>query len=117
MFFQVNVEDEFLDLHMYQRSADIFLGVPFNIASYGLLLEMIAHVTHRKPRHLFTSYGDIHLYVNHLEQAEIQIGRDCKPLPILTLNPLVENIFDFVYSDIKFGNYVSHPILSGEIAI
>jgi thymidylate synthase len=117
MFYQVNVDGEFLDMHMYQRSADIFLGVPFNIASYGLLLSMIAQVTNKTPRHLITSYGDLHLYVNHLEQAKEQLSRDEKPLCKLNLNPEVKHIDDFEYSDVRFENYVSHGPLKGDVAV
>jgi thymidylate synthase len=117
MFFQVNVENEFLDLHMYQRSADLFLGVPFNIASYGLLLSMLAQVTDKTPRNLFTSYGSLHIYENHIDQCLIQVRREPMPLCQLQLNPAVKNIDDFTYDDVKFVNYESHPPLKGDVAV
>jgi thymidylate synthase len=117
LMFQVNVDDEFLDLHMYQRSADLFLGIPFNIASYGLLLMMLAHVTGKIPRMLYTSYGDLHLYVNHLDQAKEQITRKPFPLPHVALNPKVKNIDDFTFDDIKLIGYEAHPSIKAEISV
>lgn len=117
MFFQVNVENGFLDLHMYQRSADIFLGVPFNITSYGLLLEMLAQTTGKVARNLFISYGDLHLYVNHMDQAKEQLSRIPKKLPTLVLNQSVESIFDYKYEDIAFMDYKSHGPIAAPVAV
>lgn len=114
---QFNVEGKFLDLHMYQRSADIFLGVPVNIASYGLLLAMLAHVTDKTPRNLITSYGDLHCYVNHVEQAAIQVKRNPMAPPRLWLNPAIKNIDDFKFEDVKILDYESHPALKGDVAV
>lgn len=110
-------DNKWLDLHMYQRSADIFLGVPVNIASYGLLLDMLAQVTGKKARSLITSYGDLHLYENHLEQAKIQLDRRPMTPPTLVLNPDIKNIDDFKFDDIKIVGYSSHPALKGDVAV
>lgn len=105
-----------LNLGLYQRSADMFLGVPFNIASYALLLEMVAQITGLKAGEFVHSFGDAHIYSNHFDQVKEQIGREPKPFPTLELNPKIKNIDDFGIDDIKVKNYQSHPSLRGEIA-
>jgi thymidylate synthase len=117
-FFQCNVTvDGYLNLKMYQRSADWFLGVPYNIASYALLLHMLAQVTGYKPGRVINTYGSAHLYANHVEQIKEQLTREPRPLPTIELNPDIKNIFDFKPSDIVLNNYHPHPALKGEITI
>lgn len=105
-----------LNLGLYQRSADSFLGVPFNIASYALLLQMVAQVTGLEVGEFVHSFGDAHIYSNHFEQVKEQISREPKPFPTLKLNPEIKNIDDFKIEDIEIENYESHPALKGEIA-
>jgi thymidylate synthase len=102
---------------MYQRSADVFLGVPFNIASYALLASMIAQVCDLQPGEFIHTLGDAHLYSNHLEQARLQLTRQPRPLPTLQLNPAIRSIFDFRYEDIAIDNYTPHPHIAAPIAV
>jgi len=115
--FQFYVAEGRLSCQLYQRSADVFLGVPFNIASYALLVMMLAQVTGLKPGEFIHTLGDAHLYNNHLEQAKIQIARALKPLPLMKLNTEVTSIFDFKYEDFKLENYAPHPAIKAEISI
>ncbi len=116
-FMQFYVSGKDLSLHLYQRSADVFLGVPFNIASYALLLEMVAHVTGYRASSLIHSLGDAHIYENHFEQMEKQLKRDVRKLPTLKLDPWVKNLFDFTYEDIVIEDYHPHPAIKGKVAI
>ena len=102
---------------MYQRSADTFLGVPFNIASYALLLMMMAQVTGLKPGEFIHTTGDTHLYLNHLEQVELQLTREPRALPKMKINPEVKNIFDFKYEDFELVDYDPHPHIKGVVAV
>jgi thymidylate synthase len=115
--FQFYVADGKLSCQMYQRSADIFLGVPFNIASYALLTMMMAQVTGLKPGDFVHTLGDAHLYSNHLEQTRLQLTRDPRPLPTMTLNPEVGSIFDFVYDDFVLEGYDPHPHIKAKVAV
>ena len=114
---QTYVADNKLSLQLYQRSADYFLGVPFNLASYALLTHMLAHVCNYEPGHFVHTFGDVHLYENHLEQAKKQLSRTPKSLPKLTLNPEISNIFDFKYEDIVIENYDPHPRIPAPVAV
>jgi thymidylate synthase len=116
-FFQFYVADGRLSCQLYQRSADIFLGVPFNIASYALLTQMMAQVTGLQPGDFVHTFGDAHLYLNHLEQAQLQLSRDPLPLPTLRINPAVDSIFNFTYDDFTLDNYQSHPSIKAPIAV
>ena len=116
-FFQFYVADGKLSCQLYQRSADIFLGVPFNIASYALLTMMIAQVCNLELGEFIHTLGDAHLYVNHLEQTELQLSRSIKPLPTMKINPEVKNIFDFTIEDFELVNYDPHPHIKGIVAV
>lgn len=116
-FFQFYVANGKLSLQLYQRSADIFLGVPFNIASYSLLLLMMAQVTGLKAGEFIHTLGDAHIYNNHLEQVKLQLTREPRPLPQMLLNPDVKSIFDFGYEDFQLTGYDPHPHIKGEVAI
>jgi thymidylate synthase len=115
--FQFYVADGRLSCQLYQRSADIFLGVPFNIASYALLTLMVAQVCDLQPGDFVHTFGDAHLYLNHLEQAHLQISRQPFPLPKLKINPSVNWIFDFQYEDFELTGYQSHPTIKAEISV
>ena len=117
VLFQFYVADGSLSLQLYQRSADIFLGVPFNIASYSLLLMMVAQVTELKPGEFVHTLGDAHIYRNHLEQVRLQLSREPRSLPSMKLNPQVKSIFDFAYQDFSLENYDPHPHIKGEISV
>jgi thymidylate synthase len=106
-----------LSCQLYQRSADIFLGVPFNIASYSLLVLMIAQVTGLKPGFFIHTFGDVHLYLNHLEQADLQLTRMPLKLPTMTLNPAIQSVFDFDYADFKLEQYQAYERISAPIAV
>jgi len=114
--FQFNVADGALSCQLYQRSADVFLGVPFNIASYALLTMMVAQVTGLKPGVFVHSFGDAHLYLNHLEQAQLQLARSPRPLPTLRLNPAVTDLFAFRYEDFTLEGYEPHPHIKAAVA-
>lgn len=115
--FQFYVQNGKLSCQLYQRSADIFLGVPFNIASYALLTMMVAQVTGLEPGDFVHTLGDAHLYSNHVEQAKLQLSREPKALPHMVLNPEIKNIFDFKYEDFKLEDYDPHPTIKAEIAV
>ena len=116
-FFQFYVAEGRLSCQLYQRSADIFLGVPFNIASYALLTLMVAQVTDLAPGDFIHTLGDAHLYLNHREQAELQLGREPFPLPQMRLNPAVRSLFDFRFEDFELVNYECHPAIKAPVAV
>ena len=117
LLFQFYVMDGRLSCQLYQRSADVFLGVPFNIASYALLTMMVAQVTGLKPGDFVHTFGDAHIYNNHMEQVRLQISRTPFPLPQMKISPDVKSIFDFKYDDFELANYHSHPHIKGTVAI
>ena len=115
--FQFYVEGGKLSCQLYQRSADVFLGVPFNIASYSLLTVMAAQVTGLDPGEFVHTFGDVHLYLNHVEQARLQLTREPRALPALNINPAVKSIFDFQYEDFSLENYAPHPHIKAPLAV
>lgn len=118
LLFQFYVhEEERLSCQLYQRSADIFLGVPFNIASYALLTMMMAQVTNLKPGNFVHTFGDAHLYANHVDQARLQLTREPRPLPTLKINPDIKSIFEFCFDDFLLENYNPHPAIKAEISV
>jgi thymidylate synthase len=117
VLFQFYVQDGRLSCQLYQRSADVFLGVPFNIASYALLTLMVAQVTDLEPGELIHTLGDAHLYLNHREQARLQLTRDPRPLPLVRLNPAVRSVFDFRFEDIVLERYQPHPHIPAPVAV
>ena len=116
-FFQFYVADGKLSCQLYQRSADVFLGVPFNIASYALLTLMVAQVCGYEAGNFIHSFGDVHIYSNHFEQINEQLTRIPKKLPVMQLNPEIKNIFDFTYDDFELLNYDPHPLIKGKVSI
>ena len=115
--FQFYVADGRLSLQLYQRSADCFLGVPFNIASYALLLQMMAQVTGLRAGDFVHTLGDAHLYLNHLDQARLQLTREPRPLPKMVINPAVDNLFDFKYDDFTLEGYDPHPHIKADVSV
>lgn len=115
--FQFYVSDGKLSCQLYQRSGDVFLGVPFNIASYSLLTMMIAQVTGLKPGEFIHTFGDAHIYLNHVEQVKLQLTRTPKKLPTMKINPNVRSLFDFTYEDFEIVDYDPHPHIKGEVSV
>ena len=116
-FFQFYVADGKLSCQLYQRSADVFLGVPFNIASYALLTMMLAQVTGLEAGDFIHTFGDAHLYLNHLQQAELQLSRVPNKLPTMHINPAVDDLFAFVYEDFELQGYDPHPHIKAPVAV
>ena len=116
-FFQFYVTDGKLSCQLYQRSADTFLGVPFNIASYALFTLMVAQVCNLKPGDFIHTFGDVHLYNNHIEQAKLQLTRTPKKLPVMKINPAIRSIFDFKFEDFELTNYEPHPHIKAEVSL
>lgn len=117
VLFQFYVNNGEISLQLYQRSADVFLGVPFNIASYTLLLMMVAQVCGLKPKEFVHTLGDAHIYSNHVEQAKLQLTREPRPLPVMNINPEVKDIFGFHYEDFHLENYDPHPHIKADVAV
>lgn len=117
LLFQFYVADGKLSCQLYQRSADIFIGVPFNIASYALLTMMMAQVTNLKPGDFVHTLGDAHIYLNHLEQVNLQLSRELRQLPMMKINPEVKNIFDFRFEDFELSGYDPHPHIKADVAV
>ena len=117
LLFQFYVADGKLSCQLYQRSADVFLGVPFNIASYALLTLMMAQVCNLQPGDFVHTLGDTHLYLDHLELAKLQLSREPYPLPIMKINPDVSSIFDFTFDDFELSGYTSHPHIKARVSI
>jgi thymidylate synthase len=117
LLFQFYIADGKLSCQLYQRSADIFLGVPFNIASYSLLTLMVAQVTGLKPGDFVHTLGDAHIYLNHWEQVKLQLTREPYKLPLMIINPGVTDILNFRYEDFTLTNYMAHPNIKGEISV
>jgi thymidylate synthase len=117
ILFQFYVAGGKLSCQLYQRSADVFLGVPFNIASYALLTMMVAHVTGLKPGDFVHTFGDVHIYTNHIEQVKLQLTREPYPLPEMVINRDVKSIFDFNFDDFELRNYKAHPHIRGEVSV
>jgi len=117
VLFQFYVANGHLSCQLYQRSADVFLGVPFNIASYALLTLMVAHVCNLQPGDFVHTFGDVHLYLNHIEQAQLQLTRSPYPLPKMKINPAVSDIFGFKYEDFELIDYMAHPHIKAEVSV
>lgn len=117
ILFQFYVANGKLSCQLYQRSADLFLGVPFNIASYALLTHMVAQVCDLEVGDFVHTFGDVHIYSNHIEQVDLQLSRECRSLPTLYLNPGIKNIFDFTFEDIRIDDYNPWPAIKGEVAV